>query len=111
MIIRSVTAWSTRRCLCAVGALLVGTLLTGAAPRGLRAQRPAARTYPALLSLFTEWRAFEEPPRVNGIPDYTPATNVRRGARLRLLQQRLKAIDTSGWSIAEQVDTIWCAPK
>ncbi len=104
MIIRSVTTWSARRCQVAVGALFVGALLMGAAPLGLRAQRPAARTYPALLSLFTEWRAFEEPPRVNGIPDYTPVTNVRRGARLRLLQQRLKAIDTSGWTVAEQVD-------
>ena len=70
--------------------------------------RPAghaqSRTYDQLLALFTEWRAFEEAPRVNGAPDYSPATNTRRLAELRRLQQRLQAIDIAGWSITEQVD-------
>jgi len=70
--------------------------------------RPAghaqSRTYDQLPALFTEWRAFEEAPRVNGAPDYSPATNTRRLAELRRLQQRLQAIDTAGWSITEQVD-------
>ena len=57
-----------------------------------------------LLALFQEWRAFEEPPRVNGVPDYTPATNVRRLAELRRMQQRLTAIDTTGRPISQQVD-------
>jgi hypothetical protein len=63
-----------------------------------------ARSYEQLLSLFTEWRAFEEPPRVNGVPDYSPATNTTRLADLRRFQDRLRAIDTSGWSIPQQVD-------
>ncbi len=71
-------------------------------------QRPvsAARapTYAQLLALFTEWRAFEEPPRIDGIPDYTPATNSRRLVALEAMQVRLAAIDTAGWSIPEQVD-------
>jgi hypothetical protein len=62
------------------------------------------RTYDALLALFKEWRAFEEPPRVNGVPDYSPATNSRRLAELARLQARLQAIDTNGWSIGERVD-------
>lgn len=63
------------------------------------------RGYDKLLALFSEWRTFEEPPRVSGgIPDYAPATNARRLAGLRRLQARLKAIDTTGWSISEQVD-------
>ncbi|MBS1241044.1 MAG: hypothetical protein H6R40_471 [Gemmatimonadetes bacterium] len=61
-------------------------------------------TYPQLLTLFREWRAFEEPPRVEGAPDYTLATNARRLAELKQYQQRLRAIDTTGWSIPEQVD-------
>ncbi|HEX9165084.1 MAG TPA: DUF885 family protein [Gemmatimonadales bacterium] len=61
-------------------------------------------TYPQLVALFREWRAFEEPPRVDGAPDYTPATNTRRLAELKRYQQRLLAIDTAGWSIPEQVD-------
>jgi hypothetical protein len=63
-----------------------------------------SRSYDQLLALFKEWRAFEEPPRVNGVPDYSPATNQRRLAELARLQQRLQAIDTSGWTIPEQVD-------
>ncbi len=61
-------------------------------------------TYGALLELFRDWRTFEEPPRVDGIPDYTPATNARRLQTLRAFQQRLRALDTAGWSIPHQVD-------
>lgn len=71
------------------------------APQGARA---ASRTYPQLLSLFAEWRTFEEPPRIDGAPDYSPATNARRLAGLRRMQARLRAIDTTGWAIREQVD-------
>lgn len=67
-------------------------------------RRTAARTYPALVALFTEWRTFEEPPRVGGVPDYSTATNARRFAGLQAMQSRLGAIDTTGWSIPEQVD-------
>ena len=63
-----------------------------------------SRSYPQLLALFAEWRAFEEPPRRNGIPDYTPATNARRLTALRALQAKLRAIDTTGWRVPEQVD-------
>ena len=68
------------------------------------AQAPAA-SYQQLLDLFAEWRSFEEPPRLGGgVPDYSPATNTRRLEALGRLQARLKAIDKSGWSIAQQVD-------
>jgi Bacterial protein of unknown function (DUF885) len=62
-------------------------------------------TYDQLLALFKEWRSFEEPPRLgNGVPDYTPATNVKRLEGLRALQSRLAAIDRAGWSVPQQVD-------
>jgi hypothetical protein len=66
--------------------------------------RPESRTYRTLVALFGEWRAFEEPPRIDGVPDYSPATNARRLVELKRLQRRLQAIDTTGWSIPEQVD-------
>ena len=79
-------------------------LLAAAAPR-LTAQSPApSRTFAQLETLFTEWRGFEEPPRVNGIPDYAATTNARRLAALTRLQQRLRGIDTTGWRTPEQVD-------
>ena len=65
---------------------------------------PPSRPYAQLTALFTEWRAFEDPPRVGGVPDYAPATNARRLAALKGLQRRLQAIDTTGWRIPEQVD-------
>ena len=63
-----------------------------------------SRSYQQLLSLFTEWRTFEEPPRRGGVPDYAPVTNTRRLTALRALQAKLRAIHTTGWRVAEQVD-------
>jgi hypothetical protein len=84
------------------GCVLTGTILLCALPAPVAAQ---SRTYEQLLTLFQQWRAFEEPPRLEGgVPDYTPATNERRLAELRTLQQRLRAIDTAGWTIPERVD-------
>jgi hypothetical protein len=76
------------------------TLIAAAAPAG----HAQSRTYDQLVALFKEWRTFEEPPRVTGLPDYSPATNARRLTELRRLQERLRAIDTTGWSISEQID-------
>ena len=83
--------------LAALAALSIAAPVTG------WAQSPS-RTYSQLEALFTEWRTFEEPPRIAGVPDYTPATNRRRRALLTRLQRRLAAIDTTGWRIPEQVD-------
>lgn len=84
------------------GVLLSCVVIVGG--RVLWAQ-PAASTYPQLLALFSEWRAFEEPPRLSaGIPDYSPATNARRLTDLSRLQTRLQAIDQTGWSIPHRVD-------
>jgi len=70
----------------------------------LAAQAPPS-TYPQLLSVFADWRTFEEPPRVSGgVPDYSPATNARRLTEVGRLQARLQAINQSGWSIPQQVD-------
>jgi hypothetical protein len=84
-------------------ALAVAAALSVAAP--VTAQAPApSRTYSQLDALFAEWRTFEEPPRVGGVPDYAAATNTRRLAQLKRLQAKLAAIDTTGWRIPEQVD-------
>jgi hypothetical protein len=82
--------------------VLVGALLVAPVERRVQAQ---GQTYSQLLALFEEWRAFEEPPRLNGgVPDYSPATNARRLEELRRLQARVRAIDMAGWSIGQQVD-------
>ena len=82
---------------------LLGAIVIAAAGV-LDAQAPPS-AYPQLLTIFAEWRAFEEPPRLGGgVPDYSPATNARRLAELGKLQARLQAINQAGWSIPQQVD-------
>lgn len=65
-------------------------------------QKPAS--YSDLETLFTEWREFENPPLHEGAPDYRKATFEQRMPQFQDLQTRLLQMDTSGWSIPEQVD-------
>jgi len=60
--------------------------------------------YQDLVALFEEWRVFENPPDRGGAPDYTEETTARRHQELKTFQQRLGAIDLSGWPIEQQVD-------
>ena len=84
---------------------LLALLHAVAVPMRGHAQSPqVSTTYAKLLTLFAEWRRFEESPRVNGLPDYAPTTNTRRLTQLTAMQRRLRAIDTAGWRIPEQVD-------
>jgi hypothetical protein len=61
-------------------------------------------SYPQLAVLFRDWRAFEDPPKLQGAPDYTAATSARRLAELATWQEQLRLIDTTGWSVPEQID-------
>jgi uncharacterized protein (DUF885 family) len=61
-------------------------------------------SYQDLVSLFAQWRAFEQPPDRDGAPDYTAATFARRHAELKEYQQRLAAINPGSWPIEQQVD-------
>jgi hypothetical protein len=81
-------------------AAVAGVILVTRAPL-VQAQ---GGTYQQLVALFQEWRQFEEPPRPGGVPDYSAATNTARLATLRKMQARLQAIDTTAWSISQQVD-------
>ena len=64
----------------------------------------AAGSYEDLLTLFEDWRAFEQPPLLNGAPDYTAGRFARAYAELPKYQARLNAIDPGGWPIEQQVD-------
>jgi len=65
---------------------------------------PGSRDYQDLLALFADWRAFEQPPLLDGAPDYTAARMARAHAEWRGLRDRLHAIDPSGWPVAQQAD-------
>ena len=60
--------------------------------------------YNDLVALFDEWRSFEHPPNLDGAPDYTKTTFQKRWPEFKALQQNLQQIDTTGWSIENQVD-------
>ena len=61
-------------------------------------------SYPALVSLFTEWRAFEHPALKNGVPDYSAGAMDAKVKALPSWRNRLQRIDPSAWPIAEQTD-------
>jgi len=60
--------------------------------------------YEDLVQLFDDWRAFQRPPLVDGVPDYGASAILAQGRELAAYQSRLSAIDPSGWPIARQVD-------
>lgn len=60
--------------------------------------------YQDLVNLFKEFRAFQEPKLVDGVPDYTEATMLKQKEGLMRFQTRLAAIDPIEWPIAQQVD-------
>jgi hypothetical protein len=61
-------------------------------------------SYAMLVKLFEDWRAFQKPPLVDAVPDYSPATMREQRRRLPELQARLEALDTSGWTLAQRID-------
>jgi uncharacterized protein (DUF885 family) len=56
------------------------------------------------VAFHQEWREFQKPRFVDGVPDYSPAAMAQQHAELPVWQARLAAMDTTGWSVAEQVD-------
>jgi hypothetical protein len=57
-----------------------------------------------LTAVFAEWRSFQRPKLVDGVPDYSARAMSAQHRELVAFQRRLTAIDTSGWSIPQQVD-------
>ena len=64
----------------------------------------AGASYSDLTALFTEWRAFQQPKPVNGVPDYTAAAMAAQQQKLTRFVQRLRGIDPTAWPIPQQVD-------
>lgn len=60
--------------------------------------------YAALVDLFKEWRTFENPPLLNGAPDYTAETFAERRPAFEQLRTKLTMMDTSGWPVDQRVD-------
>lgn len=67
-------------------------------------QARQAGRYGDLVTLYRDWRTFEQPPWSDGAPDYTAATFKKREPGFQTLRERLTTLDTTGWPVAEQVD-------
>ncbi len=65
---------------------------------------PSTKSYEDLEVLFQEWRDFENPPLLDGAPNYTKSSFDTRITAFKGLQNRLLAMDTTGWTIAQRVD-------
>lgn len=68
------------------------------------ANAEATDDYPALVELFAEWREFEQPPLLDGAPDYTAIGMAAMHSELEVFFERLWAIDTSSWPVERRVD-------
>ena len=93
--------------LSALAVLAASACAPGDARRGEGAAAGAgttAATHADLVAFYQEWRAFQEPAFVDGIPDYSPAAMAEQHAELSRWEARLAAMDTTGWSVAEQID-------
>ncbi len=71
-------------------------LTTLAAATPLAAQ---SGSYDDLVALFHEWRAFERPTFIDGVPDYTAPAMARQQRELRAWKERLWAFDIDGWPV------------
>lgn len=76
-------------------ALVFGCAQPGVAP---------STSYDDLITLFDEWREFERPEFVDGVPDYTTGGMSTQRRELPAYQARLTAIDSDGWPVNQQID-------
>jgi hypothetical protein len=83
--------------------LAAAALVVGAAGNA-SPDPPRSGRYEDLLSFFREWRAFQGPKLVDGVPDYGAGTMAAQQRGLEAFRRRLAAIDARGWPVAQQVD-------
>ena len=74
------------------------------AAAGAAAPSPPSSRYEDLVSFFKDWRAFQKPKVVDGLPHYSPGAMGAQQKELEAYKARLAAIDPSGWPIPQQVD-------
>ena len=79
-------------------------VIAGCSRSGTSGGEAASGSYQDLVSLFQEWREFQKPDVVDGVPDYSAEAMAAQHRELRDYQGRLAAFDTTGWPVAEQVD-------
>ena len=101
---RALSSWTASRAtllrLTAFCSIMAVVTIAGCAPGDV----PVEADYQDLVALYHEWRALEQPVFVDDVPDYSATAMAQQHRELAVLQARLAVMDTSGWSVAEQVD-------
>ena len=64
----------------------------------------SSEEYEDLVALFKEFREFQKPKVVAGIPDYTATAMEEQRLGLKQFQDQLSAMDISAWPVSQQVD-------
>jgi hypothetical protein len=79
--------------------------LTGCGGQISRTEESKTSTdYDDLVELFGEWREFQKPRLIEGVPDYTAGAMSDQFEELGTYRQQLDRIDPGGWPINQQVD-------
>ena len=60
--------------------------------------------YDDLVLLFNDWRNFENPPLLDGAPNYTRERFKEDESEFLKLRERLNSFDVNNWPIKEQID-------
>ena len=60
--------------------------------------------YDDLVQLFNDWRNFENPPLLDGAPNYTKERFEEAQTEFSELRERLNSFDIDKWTIKEQID-------
>ena len=83
-----------------------GAQATGGQASAAQASRGGPRSSnPAdVPTLFAEWRQFQKPKLVGGVPDYSAAAMAAQHRELPAWIARAASIDVTGWTVAQQVD-------
>jgi Bacterial protein of unknown function (DUF885) len=91
-------------CVQVVSAAVIAAAIVSACA-GSRPSQPArSGRYEDLVALFADWRGFQKPRVIGGVPDYTAAAMSVQQRELPSYQRRLAAIDPSAWPVNQQVD-------
>lgn len=86
-------------------ALAVAGIAGNAQPQWKSQERPKRMTHQDLVAFFKEWREFQKPRVVDGVPDYTASAMAKQRAALaQTWRPRLAAMNASAWTLAEGND-------
>jgi len=64
----------------------------------------ASSTYEDLVTLFNEFREYQEPPINEGLPDYSPSVVEEKYRGLQEFQKKLAVFNINDWPVWQKVD-------